>query len=322
MVMNQQRSHSTGFTLIELLVVVAVIALLIGILLPALGAARRSAQLIQCQNNIRQIVLSHVARGSDVDGEMCSGPFDNRVRSAYGPLNEKGWVADMVNGEYGKPGDMLCPTAIAEVSQNLHLPRLNDNAYRTFTEDERDQLIAEGYNTNYTQAWYAAASECKDWRNLGLDPKRISGVRGPLTLQFAAKANPTMIPLLATARGDLNETAVVQGRQVFLSKALSDGPLPNPGQWGRQDYTDFGPAHGARRSIIGKSNENTIANFGFADGHVASFRDTSGAPDGGPDGEFGYTFQNGFRVYDDEIEGKVFGGIISTGDHLAPPANR
>jgi prepilin-type N-terminal cleavage/methylation domain-containing protein/prepilin-type processing-associated H-X9-DG protein len=320
--MKQPGVRRNGFTLIELLVVVAVIALLIGILLPAMGAARRSAQYIECQNNIRQIVLGQVARGSDADGELNSGPFDNRQRSGYGAINEKGWVADMVNGEYGKPAEMLCPTAVGEVSQNLDLPRLNDNGYRTFTAEERDELIAEGYNTNYTQAWYAAFSECRDVYDLGLDPKRIADVRGPLTTQFAARINPSLIPMLATARGDVDEVGVVQGRQVFLTKALSDGPLPNPNQWGRQDYTDFGPAHGARRSIIGKSNENTIANFGFADGHVASFRDSSGGPDGGPDGEFGYSFQDGFRVYDDEIEGRVFGGIISTRDHLAPPANR
>lgn len=317
----RQRS-ATGFTLIELLVVVAVVALLISVLLPALGAARRSAQYIECQNNIRQIVLGQVARASDFNGEFTSGPFDNRTRSSYGAINEKGWVADMVNGEYGKPGEMLCPTAIATVSQNLHLPRLNENAYRTFTPQERDELIELGYNTNYTQSWYAAYSEVKDVFDLSLDPKRTSGVRGPLTAQFASRINPAMIPMLATARGDLNEVASIQNQQVYLSKAATDGPLPNPNQWGRQDYSDFGPAHGARRSILGKSNENTVANFGFADGHVASFRDTAGGPDGGPDGEFGHSFVNGFRVYDDEIEGKVFGGIISLRDHLAPPANR
>ncbi len=71
---NRTHALKHGFTLVELLVVIAIIGVLVGLLLPAVNAARESARRLQCTNHLRQIGLA----------------FHNHL-SSYNAMPSGGW---------------------------------------------------------------------------------------------------------------------------------------------------------------------------------------------------------------------------------------
>ncbi|MEM9420324.1 MAG: type II secretion system protein [Planctomycetota bacterium] len=77
--------NRTGFTLIELLVVISIIALLVGLLLPALGKARQTAKAMACMSNMRQIETAHYSYIVDHDGDMIDAGLPHGVHSHSSP---------------------------------------------------------------------------------------------------------------------------------------------------------------------------------------------------------------------------------------------
>ncbi|XAM00497.1 prepilin-type N-terminal cleavage/methylation domain-containing protein [Phycisphaeraceae bacterium D3-23] len=81
-----------GFTLIELLVVISIIALLIGILLPALGKARQSARAAQDLASLKQMETAHQAYMTDNKGYFVNAGLPHGVA----PTNPQiAWVASL-----------------------------------------------------------------------------------------------------------------------------------------------------------------------------------------------------------------------------------
>lgn len=112
--MRKARQH--GFTLIELLVVVAIIAMLMAILLPALNKAREQAKMTACATNLKAIGMAHVIYQAENDSWcvaliMGNGVGPARLRADGTTMPNQRWNFNLVDYGYVKSEKtFLCPS--------------------------------------------------------------------------------------------------------------------------------------------------------------------------------------------------------------------
>lgn len=165
-----------AFTLIELLVVVAIIALLIAILLPALTAARETSKIVVCQSNQRQLIMANIM-------------YANEQKDWYVPLSTPpavdsvGWGTRwMQNGLYQKmlgahndpsvwwglsvwPRNLLCP------NQPVNTQETDWNMWRVYaynrtgikSNDPMQYFMGYKRQDVRQPAWTAQLVDASDW---------------------------------------------------------------------------------------------------------------------------------------------------------------
>ncbi len=154
--------HNHRFTLVELLVVIAIIAILAGLILPALSSSRNSARLAQCVSNIREVTLMHLFYVDASGGYFCPA-WDASFNSWESSANHRGpgILSRLVPDSSAANGRVFeCPSAKSELTINL-----------AWT------ARFAGYGMNYQLSFSGPSAQPPNFR-----PFRITQVKSPSKL--------------------------------------------------------------------------------------------------------------------------------------------
>ena len=160
--LNRRSRGVLAFTLIELLVVIAIIAILAGMLLPALGRAKETAKRTSCLNNTRQLGLAHVMYGDDYNGLYPARASSNRWPGQLQPYYQDITLLRCTSDKW-RPANNNNQTAAQQRDQDIH----PDDAFRSY--------IINGWNDYFEQIMGSRFSMSA----IGGESMRESGITSP-----------------------------------------------------------------------------------------------------------------------------------------------
>ena len=131
--MRRPGPHPPAFTLVELLVVIGIVALLVGLLLPALGKARQATRRAMCLSNLRQVGAGIHLYANDYHGAIPFGPKAPAF-SASNFYPTTGAVTSLISLEGGDPVGLglLLDTQLAKTKKVLFCPDPDQDFFADF----------------------------------------------------------------------------------------------------------------------------------------------------------------------------------------------